>query len=482
MGVLLFAILGVSFWLAKSKDTFTDSKRDLAFKILAITYPVSNGLLAALTTLFSKITGTLITTSFAGDNQFTRPLTYMFIGIFLATAIGQVVVMNQWVQDFDATLAVPISYATWVAFAITGGAIFFNEFANFSAVQYAMYIMGVVVILGGVFTLSLRVLSGQVSTVPHGEVQHVVLSGIQRTNSTTAASGDDGTMTAIDATTAAGGELSASELSDEGEVTTLPDNVDLQHVISATTTSPTAVVPDSLSAIPPRALRSVSTWDAATLRDNVVTPVSLRSLPTNGATAARQASNIGGLTRHFRRSAVQISVPSLDDSRRRIAHPEDTRYYAPLPYFSLAALRWRENPSLTQNRTGQLRNAASSATTEVPSAATTAAPSRGMHTAPVTRITTPIVVEAVPRSLADLTAAVAKAKKANDGTASPVAALERTSARERSDSPLRPLSPTLTEANTFRTPTLPHRMFAPTPTRHVRTYSTGPGVGSPSPE
>eukprot|EP00698_Gefionella_okellyi_P016812 TRINITY_DN4841_c0_g1_i2.p2 TRINITY_DN4841_c0_g1~~TRINITY_DN4841_c0_g1_i2.p2 ORF type:complete len:188 (-),score=39.39 TRINITY_DN4841_c0_g1_i2:107-670(-) len=122
----------------------------------------------SIQTLFSKSTGVLITTSIEGNNQFTQPLTYMFMGVFLFTAIGQVVCMNQWVQSYDATFAVPVSYATWVAFAITGGALYFDEFSNFTRLQYGMYFFGVATVLAGVATLAVRIAKGEMSTSTRG--------------------------------------------------------------------------------------------------------------------------------------------------------------------------------------------------------------------------------------------------------------------------------------------------------------------------
>ncbi|KAK9720916.1 hypothetical protein K7432_003838 [Basidiobolus ranarum] len=126
-------------------------------KVLPLCYAALGAMMATMTTLFAKSLINLLSVSiFQKENQFNRPLAWVILIVTVVTAFSQVYWINMGLQRYDAMLQVPVFYVIWTVFDIIGGGIYYNEFVDFSAFQYGMFTLGVLVIFAGVALLSKR--------------------------------------------------------------------------------------------------------------------------------------------------------------------------------------------------------------------------------------------------------------------------------------------------------------------------------------
>ncbi|ORX89804.1 hypothetical protein K493DRAFT_305455 [Basidiobolus meristosporus CBS 931.73] len=125
--------------------------------VLPLCYAFLGAMMATMTTLFAKSLINLLSVSILQkSNQFKSPLAWIILIVTVITAVSQVYWINMGLQRYDAMLQVPVFYVIWTVFDIIGGGIYYNEFMDFTAFQYGMFSLGVIVIFGGVALLSKR--------------------------------------------------------------------------------------------------------------------------------------------------------------------------------------------------------------------------------------------------------------------------------------------------------------------------------------
>jgi hypothetical protein len=113
--------------------------------------------MGTLTVLFAKATSHLLTESiFNGNNQFTSFSPFLFTGVTIVTAGSQIYWINIGLARYDALLQIPVFFVVWTLFDVIGGGVYYDEFAGFSALQFVLFCLGVVVIFCGVVILSNR--------------------------------------------------------------------------------------------------------------------------------------------------------------------------------------------------------------------------------------------------------------------------------------------------------------------------------------
>lgn len=88
-----------------------------------------------------------------GGNQFTNPITYIFIVLFVFFAWFWLSRMSMAMLMYSPIFAIPALQVFFILFAILSGGIFFEEFLTFSIQQYLGFCGGVVMIVIGVFFL-----------------------------------------------------------------------------------------------------------------------------------------------------------------------------------------------------------------------------------------------------------------------------------------------------------------------------------------
>lgn len=153
------------------------------------------GFFGSLVLIFAKSTAVLIRSTAEGDNQvravprcaplalmqsalalqFVEPLTYVFIVSMLGSIFTETHFLATGLRFFDALYSkhtagrrspkrlmwlrvavVPVFQCFFITLGATAGGLFFSEFSRFSALQAALFPLGVLVTLTGVFILSSR--------------------------------------------------------------------------------------------------------------------------------------------------------------------------------------------------------------------------------------------------------------------------------------------------------------------------------------
>ena len=115
---------------------------------------IAAAILSSCSVLFGKCSVQLLKTSFAGENQFADPLSWILTGVFLTCAISAVVFLNVGLRRGTALFVVPLYFVLNTLLAITGGLIYFEEFKRFSFEQGALFAGGVVLTVVGVWVSS----------------------------------------------------------------------------------------------------------------------------------------------------------------------------------------------------------------------------------------------------------------------------------------------------------------------------------------
>ncbi len=130
--------------------------RILRGKRLALSFALVAAVLAGYATVLVKVVLTLVEVSANGDNQFVQASTYVFILCLIAFEIVHIKYLNNGLRHFDAMLFVPMFMVSMTVITSISGGIFFQEFVNFTILQYVFYPLGLLCTVIGVFILSQR--------------------------------------------------------------------------------------------------------------------------------------------------------------------------------------------------------------------------------------------------------------------------------------------------------------------------------------
>jgi len=127
---------------------------------LALLFATRSGIWGAYAVSLAKSLSMLLSQLVAPQPEHAHPLytpeTYFIIIAFLAAAVYRVLRLNQALKMFDAVYMVPMLNIAWILFASVGGGVYYEEFVDWHARQYAMFAVGFCTILGGVVMLCPR--------------------------------------------------------------------------------------------------------------------------------------------------------------------------------------------------------------------------------------------------------------------------------------------------------------------------------------
>jgi hypothetical protein len=104
--------------------------------------------------LQSKTLSMLLQATFKGSNQFTQPTVYIVLVVWLIFVSFWLNRLNRALDLFPPLFIIPVMQVFFVFFAIVSGGIFFEEFADFGAEQWAGFVVGVLLIFIGVYGLA----------------------------------------------------------------------------------------------------------------------------------------------------------------------------------------------------------------------------------------------------------------------------------------------------------------------------------------
>ncbi|KAI8601487.1 hypothetical protein EDD21DRAFT_305035, partial [Dissophora ornata] len=129
--------------------------RDLRLKkVVAMIMSACGGLLASETLLLAKSGVKLITSTLAGQNQFTDYLSYFILFVLVFTAILQVYCLNTGLKLYDSVLVVPTFYGFYTAFGLINSTIYLNQLGSYEPWVLLLVLVGIGALIYGVKMLS----------------------------------------------------------------------------------------------------------------------------------------------------------------------------------------------------------------------------------------------------------------------------------------------------------------------------------------
>ncbi|KAF9272532.1 hypothetical protein BGZ88_004656 [Linnemannia elongata] len=123
-------------------------------KVVAMIFSACGGLLASETLLLAKSGVKLITSTLAGDNQFTDYLSYFILFVLVFTAILQVYCLNTGLKLYDSVLVVPTFYGFYTAFGLINSTIYLNQLGDYEPWVLLLVLLGIGALIYGVKMLS----------------------------------------------------------------------------------------------------------------------------------------------------------------------------------------------------------------------------------------------------------------------------------------------------------------------------------------
>ncbi|KAF9920899.1 hypothetical protein FBU30_009134 [Linnemannia zychae] len=123
-------------------------------KVVAMIFSACGGLLASETLLLAKSGVKLITSTLAGDNQFTDNLSYFILFVLVFTAVLQVYCLNTGLKLYDSVLVVPTFYGFYTAFGLINSTIYLNQLGDYEPWVLLLVLLGIAALIYGVKMLS----------------------------------------------------------------------------------------------------------------------------------------------------------------------------------------------------------------------------------------------------------------------------------------------------------------------------------------
>lgn len=117
-------------------------------------FSVSAAIMGTQAVLNSKCMSMLIQVSSTGRNEFTRPTIYVILITWILFVAYWLRRLDKGLELFPPLFIIPVLQVFFVFFAILCGGIYFQEFDHFTVVQWVGFVIGVIMILAGVFGLA----------------------------------------------------------------------------------------------------------------------------------------------------------------------------------------------------------------------------------------------------------------------------------------------------------------------------------------
>lgn len=125
-------------------------------KIHPFSYCALSGIFGGQNILFGKMVAELLGQTFTGENQLTKPLTYIFVLCMLASIFTQLHFLAVALSFFDALYVVPVFQCFFIVVSTLAGAAYFKEFSRFKIANMIGFPIGILLTLTGVVVLSSR--------------------------------------------------------------------------------------------------------------------------------------------------------------------------------------------------------------------------------------------------------------------------------------------------------------------------------------
>jgi magnesium transporter len=102
-----------------------------------------------------KAFGIAVKLTFAGNNQFTHPSTYVFMIVTIVCILTQMNYFNKALSQFSTSIVNPLYYVTFTTATLCASFILFQGFNTTDAVNTISLLCGFLVIFSGVYLLNL---------------------------------------------------------------------------------------------------------------------------------------------------------------------------------------------------------------------------------------------------------------------------------------------------------------------------------------
>jgi len=126
-------------------------------KTMKALYVIVGSVVGNFTALFGKAFAGLLVFTFSGQDQFNNPFVVVIIIVFVVSLPLQIYLVNASLAVNDILYHIPNFYVFWNVGNILTGAIFYEETAHFSSSNWALYIVGVLLLFGGVLCTNIAV-------------------------------------------------------------------------------------------------------------------------------------------------------------------------------------------------------------------------------------------------------------------------------------------------------------------------------------
>lgn len=105
--------------------------------------------------MFIKAFGIALKMTFAGNNQFTHPSTYVFVIMIVGCILTQMNYFNKALSQFSTNIVNPLYYVTFTTCTLVASFLLFQGFNTTSAVNTISLLCGFLIIFSGVYLLNL---------------------------------------------------------------------------------------------------------------------------------------------------------------------------------------------------------------------------------------------------------------------------------------------------------------------------------------
>lgn len=162
--VVYFALLEVSvalvfsvtrYFRKKMRKEHVDAHVARLRKIVGVGYAICGGTVASQTVLLFETLLQLIIISCKDYNQFLHPVSFCILGFLILTVITQVICLNSGLRICDTVTVVPVFFAFYSVLTFFNANIYHARWGNFSALAYGIIMLGIIMTIGGVYSISL---------------------------------------------------------------------------------------------------------------------------------------------------------------------------------------------------------------------------------------------------------------------------------------------------------------------------------------
>ncbi|KAG2366519.1 hypothetical protein BDR07DRAFT_1274202 [Suillus spraguei] len=168
-----------------TKATLHNSKSSLPLRIplpsqtpllLALAYAAASGTLSGLCLIFAKSGVELLVLTFSGVNQFFRWEAWILVGGLIIFALGQLWYLNRGLKLADPAYVCPSAFCFYNFSSIINGLVYFDQLGQLPWWQLILVIIGMFVLLAGVWAVSAQANVDESDTATETDVEDHAVS------------------------------------------------------------------------------------------------------------------------------------------------------------------------------------------------------------------------------------------------------------------------------------------------------------------